>query len=295
LERYPVRRISLASASVAWVEMGGYKSALVGEMAAIHKLSAAEVKNAKPGEKDDRPTRNVLTDGGGLRLVVEPDGNRTWDFRYKSPITGKERYMGLGSANVVTLALAREKAKEAREQVSAGIDPLEARKEKRAEVVAAATPTITFQEYATAWIAAHESGWKNPVHRKQWSQTLQDYAYPTIGKMAIDAVDTEDVLAVLRPIWAKIPETARRVRGRMEKILSAAKAEKLRTGENPAARHDHLVNILPKKPKGGHHAALPYELAPAFWKSLRRRCASSGDRVGSETRSSTWLGMNFQR
>jgi integrase len=98
---------------------------------------------------------------------------------------------------------------------------------------------------------------------------MRDYAYPHIGNMAIDAVGTEDVLKVLRPIWTEIPETARRVRGRMEKILSSAKSEGLRTGENPALWHDHLVNVLPKKPKGGHHAALPYELAPQFWKSLR--------------------------
>jgi integrase len=224
---------------------------------ALNKLTAVQVRNAKPGDK--------LSDGGGLRLDVDANGNRSWVFRYKSPVTGKERYLGLGSLNLVALIEAREKAKECRGQIATGIDPLEAKK-----VMEVATrPITTFEQYATAWIAAHEAGWKNPVHRKQWSQTMKDYAYPIIGSMAIDAVSTEDVLTVLRPIWSEIPETARRVRGRMEKILSAAKSEGLRKGENPAAWHDHLVNILPKKPKGGHHAALPYELAPAFWKSLR--------------------------
>ncbi len=259
-------------------------------MPAIHKLSAAAVREAKPAEGDDgKLYRNILGDGGGLRLVVEPDGHKTWDFRYKSPVTGKERYMGLGSNNGVTLAQARAKAKAAREQVAAGIDPLDARKEQKAAKVAAeeaadeaasvvakvtariaGKPIVTFEDYARDWIATHEAGWKNPVHKAQWSQTMKDYAYPVLGKMDIAGIETEHVLNVLRPIWNEIPETARRVRGRMQKILSAAKAEKLRSGENPAAWTDHLDHILPKRPKGGHHAALPYEDAPRFWKSLRQ-------------------------
>lgn len=229
---------------------------------ALNKLTAVQIRNAKPGDK--------LSDGGGLRLDVDVNGNRAWVFRYKSPVTGKERYLGLGSLSLMSVTDVREKAKECRGQVAMGIDPLEARKEKRAEVAAAAKPAITFERYATDWIAAHESGWKNPVHRAQWTQTLRQYAYPTLGRMSLDAIETEDVLAVLRPIWEKIPETASRVRGRIEKILGAATVEKMRTGQNPAAWHGHLVHILPPKPKGGHHAALPYEEAPAFWRSIKQ-------------------------
>lgn len=225
-------------------------------------LTALKVKNAKAGDK--------LADGDGLRLDVDKNGNGSWIFRFKSPATGKERFMGLGPLRDVGLAAAREAASAARSQVRSHIDPIEHRISERAKAKAQATGTITFEAYAKQYIAGKEAGWKNEKHRQQWSNSLRDYAYPTIGKIAVPDVDTEAVLKVLRPIWATKKETARRVRGRIEAILNAAKAERLRTGENPALWRGHLDQVLARRRKSDvkHHPALPYEEMPKFWRSL---------------------------
>lgn len=225
-------------------------------------LTALKVKNAKPGEK--------LADGDGLRLDVDKSGNASWVFRFKSPVTGKERYMGLGPVRDVGLAEAREAASAARALVRSNADPIEHRISERAKAKAEATGKITFEAYAKQYIAGKEVGWKNEKHRQQWSNSLRDYAYPIIGSTAVPDVDTEAVLKVLRPIWAIKKETARRVRGRIEAILNAAKAEALRTGENPALWRGHLDQVLAKRRKSDvkHHPALPYEELPKFWQSL---------------------------
>jgi integrase len=151
-------------------------------------------------------------------------------FRYKSPLTGKERYMGLGPAPAANtdkiregLADARERADNARKLLRDGIDPLEARKTERAAAKVEASRSITFKAYAEQYISGKEAGWKNEKHRQQWRNSLRDYVYPHIGSLPIAAVDTDAVLKVLRPIWAVKKETARRVRGRIEMILNAAK------------------------------------------------------------------------
>jgi integrase len=151
-----------------------------------------------------------------------------------------------------------------------GIDPIEAKREAREAAKIEARRDVTFKAYAETWISGRESGWKNNKHRQQWRNSLRDYAYPVIGALAIADVDTDDVLSVLRPIWTTVPETARRVRGRIEMILSAAKAEGLRTDENPALWRGHLDQVLAKRRKSDvkHHPALPYEEMPKFWKSL---------------------------
>jgi integrase len=225
-------------------------------------LTALAVKNAKPGDK--------LGDGGGLRLDVDKNGNRSWVFRFTSPATGKERYAGFGSADAVTLAEARDARDEARKLIRAGQDPIEQRNTKRAEAKAEASRSVTFKVYAEGFIIGREAGWKNDKHRQQWRNSLRDYAYPHIGHRAVADVDTADVLKVLRPIWDVKKETARRVRGRIEAILNAAKAEKLRTGENPALWRGHLDQVLARRKKSEvkHHPALPYEEMPEFWKSL---------------------------
>lgn len=236
---------------------------------ARHRLSARQVASAQPGNK--------LSDGDGLRLDVDIRGGRSWVFRYKSPVTGKERYMGLGSAPgtdtkaiSVSLSAARAAADKARALVKEGVDPIEQRKSDRAAVRVEATRATTFKVYAEQYITAKESGWKNPKHRQQWRNSLRDYAYPVIGNLAVCDVDTDAVLKVLRPIWATKKETARRVRGRIEMILSAAKAEGLRAGENPALWRGHLDQLLAKRRKSDvkHHPALPYAEMPKFWKSL---------------------------
>jgi integrase len=224
----------------------------------MHKLSALEVKNAKAGDK--------LYDGGGLVL-----DRLAWIFRFTSPVTKKERFMGLGPLADLPLAKARDAAGAARALVRDGKDPIEVKRQAAAAAKVEASRGVTFKAYAESYIGGREGTWKNDKHRQQWKNSLATYAYPNIGQLAVADVDTTKVLAVLRPIWPKKPETASRVRGRIENILSAAKAEGLRTGENPALWRGHLDQLLPSKRKVRkvkHHAALPYEEMPEFWQSL---------------------------
>ncbi|CCE01290.1 site-specific integrase [Bradyrhizobium sp. STM 3809] len=244
--------------------------------AALHRLTALQVKNAKPGDK--------LSDGGGLRLDVDPRGGRSWVFRYTSPLTGKERYMGLGSAPDAStdkarqsLAEAREAADKARRLIREGKDPIEDRNDQRAANQARAAQAVTFREYAEAYVSRMEAGWKNSKHRQQWTNSLKTYVYPLIGQTTIGAIDTADVMKVLTPIWNSKPETASRIRGRIEMILAAAKAEGKRAGDNPAAWRERIKPLLPSKRKVRkvqHHPALPYGQLPAFMASL---CADGAD------------------
>ena len=208
-------------------------------------------------------------DGNGLYLVVRPGGSKQWVFLYRRD--GKLKEMGLGSpAKGVTLAMARGLRDEARALMARGVDPLEAR--RQSEQAGSGIPT--FGAYAIGLVERIESGFSNPKHRQQWRNTLGTYCGP-IWNLPIDHVDTAGVLACLTPIWQAKPETASRVRGRIERILNAAKAERLRTGENPAAWRGHLDATLPKPGKltRGHHAALPYAEMPAFMSDLRARPA----------------------
>ena len=208
-------------------------------------------------------------DGNGLYLVVRAGGSRQWFFIYRRD--GKLREMGLGSpAKGVTLAMARGLRDDARAALARGDDPLEAR--RAAEHVGAAVPK--FGAYALALVDRIKEGFSNPKHRQQWRNTLETYCGP-IWETPIDRVDTAGVLACLTPIWKGKPETASRVRGRIERVLNAAKAEKLRAGENPAAWRGHLDATLPKPTKltRGHHKALAYADLPAFVAELRARPA----------------------
>ncbi|HLZ01427.1 MAG TPA: integrase arm-type DNA-binding domain-containing protein [Bradyrhizobium sp.] len=225
-------------------------------------LTALKVKNARPGDK--------LSDGDGLRLDVDKSGNASRVFRFTSPMTGKERFMGLGPSGDVTLAKAREDAALARALIRDGKDPIEQRNAERAEAKAQASRATTFKAYAEQYISGKEAGWKNDKHRQQWRNSLRDYAYSNIGHLPVADVNTDGVLKALRPIWQTKKETARRVRGRIEAILNAAKAEGLRTGENPALWRGHLDQVLARRRKSDvtHHPALPYEEMPTFWKSL---------------------------
>ena len=206
-------------------------------------------------------------DGDGLYLAVRPGGSKQWIFLYRSG--GRLREMGLGSpASGVTLAKARQLAAEARAQMTNGRDPLESR--RHAEQQAARIPK--FGDYALALVDRIEVGFSNPKHRQQWRNTLTTYCQP-IWATPIDGVDTKGVLDCLTPIWTSKPETASRLRGRIERVLNAAKAERLRSGENPAGWRGHLDATLPKAAKliRGHHAALPYTDIAKFVASLRER------------------------
>lgn len=227
-----------------------------------HKLSAREAATTKPGRYGD---------GAGLYLVVSPLGGRKWVYRFT--FAGKVSEMGLGAANAVSLAAARRKAEAAAELIAAGGNPIEAKRNARAQ-----DEIPTFGDLATELIATREAGWRNEKHKDQWRSSLETYARP-LWKRRVDAIGVSDVLAVLKPIWTKKPETASRVRGRIEAVLDAAKAQGHRSGENPAAWRGHLSHLLPKRPKlsRGHHAALPYADVPAFIERLRQKDNTAGN------------------
>ena len=213
-------------------------------------------------------------DGAGLYLQVLPSGGKTWIYRFQ--LAGKRRDMGIGSANDpsvrLSLADARERVLALRRLVKAGIDPIRARDAKAAEAKAEAVKAIVFRQAAADYLADHRAAWRNAKHVEQWTSTLTTYAYPVLGDLALEAIDTDLVMRVLRPIWSTKPETASRVRGRIEAILDWATVQGFRSGENPARWKGHLQALLPAKnkiAKTRHHAALAYHALPAFVAALR--------------------------
>src|SRR3954447_25590893 len=225
---------------------------------AINRLSARRVQTiAEPGRH---------ADGGGLYLVVDANGSKRWVFKFKR---GKKTYeMGLGGLASVPLARARECASECRAQVASGINPIEHRRQARAQ--RAGVPL--FGDFADQFVADMSPQWENAKHIDQWKMTLTHYAAPLRRKL-VSEIDTNDVLGVLKPIWTKKPETAARLRGRIERVLDAAKVKGYRQGENPARWRGHLNQVLPKRSKlgRGHHAAMPYQEVPAFLSQLREQ------------------------
>lgn len=224
----------------------------------LNRLSARHVETLKePG---------LYADGGNLYLRIDPAGSKRWTFIYRW--RGKRKEMGLGSVKTFRLADARVAAETARKQVAEGTDPAEARKASRAAAMG-----LTFGQVADEVVEALRPGWKNPKHAAQWEMTLRDYI-PFRDK-PVASVDTEDIKKALTPIWLTTPETASRLRGRIERVLDVAKARGFRTGENPARWRGHLAVMLPKQPKltRGHHAALAYAEMPRFMSDLRGRHA----------------------
>jgi integrase len=218
----------------------------------------------------------MYADGGGLYLRVTPEGARNWVLRYM--LDRKPHWMGLGPLALCSLAEARARALEARKQRHDGIDPIAARRAERARLRLDASKAITFKQCAETYIAAHRAGWRNPKHAAQWSATLATYAYPVVGGLPVQSLENGLVLRVLEPIWTAKPETASRVRGRIEAILDWAAVRGYRTGENPARWRGHLDKQLPQKTKVrevAHHAALPYAELPAFLPTLRAQVGVS--------------------
>jgi integrase len=216
----------------------------------------------------------LVADGGGLYLHVSASGAKSWIFRWSRD--GKSHDMGLGTAgdDDVTLAEARELATDARRRVREGSDPIEDRRAKRNEKKLEAAKTISFRQCADGYIKAHQAGWSNPKHAAQWPATLTSYVYPVFGELPVQAVDVALVMKVLEPIWTEKPETASRVRGRIEAVLDWAAARGYRQGENPARWRGHLENLLPKKSKVyrvEHHAALPYAEISSLVGELRQQ------------------------
>jgi integrase len=187
--------------------------------------------------------------------------------------------MGLGAWPEVTLAEARQRVAEERERLRAGGDPISARKaERRAAAAAEAEGSKrTFQAVAESYIARHEASWRNSKHKQQWRSTLASYAYPRIGAMDVGHVDRAAVLDVLEPIWHRAPETASRLRGRIEIVLDFAASKRWRPAENPARWRD-LRHSLPKPravKKVVHQPALPWRQMPGFIVELRGRPATA--------------------
>lgn len=238
------------------------------------RLTAVSVSNTN--------AKGLYADGDGLYLRVTARGTKSWIYRYTSD--GRLRDMGLGPASVVSLARARALALEARLLRHQGTDPILARK---AERTGATSPLRTFVECAELFLADRQAAWRNAKHRQQWHNTLSRYVYPTLGTVPVAEVRTEHVLRVLQqrlgdtaaPFWNARTETANRVRGRIEAVLSWAKARGLREGENPAQWRGHLDYLLPspsKLTRPIHHPALAFRDLPNFMARLRERdCISA--------------------
>ncbi len=203
-------------------------------------------------------------------MYITPTGARSWVLR--TLIAGKRRHMGLGAFPSVTLAMAREKARAARSEVEAGVDPIAARIEVVKKLKEENLNAVTFESAAKAYIDAHGDTWKNPKHRAQWSATLATYAFPVIGSLQTAHVTQAHVLAVLEPIWKTKNETAARLRGRIEAVLDWATVRGYREGENPARWKGRLDKLLPapaKIQKTVHRKALPIDAVPQFMRDLR--------------------------
>jgi integrase len=218
--------------------------------------------------------RGLVADGGGLYLHVSASGAKSWIFRWSRD--RKSHDMGLGTAgdDDVTLAEARELAAKARGRVREGGDPIADRKAERIQKRLEKAKAMTFRQCAEAYIKTHEAGWKNPKHAAQWPATLTSYAYPVFGDLPVQVVDVGLAMKALEPIWTAKPETAGRVRGRIESVLDFATARGYRQGENPARWRGHLENLLPKKSKVHrveHHPALPYPEIGGFIAELRQQ------------------------
>ena len=237
------------------------------------KLTALAVNKAKE--------KGLYGDGGGLWLQVTDTGSKSWLFRYM--IDGKAQKMGLGALSRVSLADAREVAANCRKMLGAVIDPLTAREADKEKAKLAAAKGMTFKQCAEAYIESHKAGWRNAKHAAQWDTSLETYAYPLIGDLPAQDIDVGLVLKVLeqkkdgakgKKFWETTPETANRVRNRMESILDWATAREYRKGENPARWRGHLENLLPRRSKlksVKHHAALPYDKVGDFLQKLRKQ------------------------
>jgi integrase len=206
------------------------------------------------------------SDGGGLYLFIDNAKRRRWIFMYARH--GKRSELGLGGGRDMSLAAARTEAAALRAILAAGSDP-KAERDKLKGVP-------NFGDFADAYVEAMAPSWRNPKHIAQWKMTLTKYAEP-LRHRPVDEITTHEILKVLEPLWKRTPETAERLRGRIENVLSAAKAKGHRSGENPALWRGHLDQLLPKRQRlsRGHHAALPYAAAPAFMEDLRGRSATA--------------------
>ncbi|MCE8539801.1 integrase arm-type DNA-binding domain-containing protein [Ruegeria pomeroyi] len=235
------------------------------------ELSALDVKRLQHPGTGGNATFAV---GGvsGLLLQITPNGGRTWLLRVT--VGNKRREIGLGGFPDVTLAMARERAREAKDQIRHGIDPVEQRKAARAALVADQRRGLTFAEATEKCLASKLDAFRNAKHRQQWENTLQTYAMPELGKMLVQDIEVQDVLRVLEPIWQSKTETASRLRGRIEAVLSWSTVAGHRTGDNPARWAGNLKELLPpaaKVAKQDNQPALQIDDAPRWFKAIGER------------------------
>ena len=217
-------------------------------------LSARKVETAGPGRHGD---------GRGLFLYVKASGARSWVLRYQ--VMGKRHDLGLGPYPEVSLAMARDRALQARRMIQEGEDPIAKKRQAQPK---------TFKDAAIELIESKRPGWRNAKHAAQWTSTLEAYVFPDLGRMQVARIQTADVIGVLKPIWTAKPETANRVRQRIEAVLDYASALGIRTGDNPARWRGHLDNLLPKPKKVRavkHHPALPHAQIADFMSDLAQR------------------------
>lgn len=261
-----------------------------------NKLTARKVSSLRtPGRHGD---------GAGLWLQISPEGGKSWLFRYT--LNGRARMMGLGPVDLVSLTEAREQALTHRKLLLAGIDPLVHRDTERRKSRLADASAITFEEAATRYIDARKVAWKNAKHATQWQNTLETYAYPVFGELPVEALDTGLVLKALEPIWTEKPETASRVRGRIEAVVDWATARGYKQGDNPARWKGHLEKLLPARSQVRavkHHKALPYVEVPVFFADLNLRKELSAKALAftiltacrtSETLGARWCEFELQ-
>lgn len=206
--------------------------------------------------------KTVVTPGSyhderGLILRVMPKGNKTWVFRYQ--FNNRRHDLGVGSFPAVSLKAARLAVDTHRLDLSQGVDPLQKRAALRDQQALQTHCAVTFSIEAERYISTHRQSWRNARHAQQWSHSLRDHVYPLIGDLPVASIETEQVLNVLLPIWSTIPETAFRLRNRIELVLDAAKARKLRDGENPARWRGHLDKLLPRQKR----TKVPFSAMPA--------------------------------
>jgi integrase len=249
------------------------------------KLSARKVETAEAGRHGD---------GRGLFLYVKPTGARSWVLRYQ--VQGRRHDLGLGAYPDVTLAIARQRATDARRLILDGDDPIAKRRQAQPK---------TFKDAALELIESKRPGWKNAKHAAQWTSTLEAYVFPSLGRMQVTKIATADVVGALKPIWSQKPETANRVRQRIEAVLDYASALGIREGDNPARWRGHLDNLLPKPTKVRavkHHPALPHADIADFMDALSKRSGVSARALtftiltaarSGETRGMTWAEVDL--
>ena len=235
------------------------------------------VQRLTPGKVQRTTKPGMYADGAGLYLRIGPNGAKSWIFRYTDGKTAsggqRLRDMGLGPLHTLGLAEARERARQQRLLRLDGANPIEARRHERdaARVAEAAT---TFRQIAERYITSHQAAWKSPKSLAAWEHTLGAFAYPVVGDLPVAAVDVGLVMKVLEPIWTSTPETATRLRGRIEAVLDYARVMGQRTGENPARWKGQLDHLLPGRQKVAktiHHPALPYPEMADFIADLRQQ------------------------